>query len=545
MKTAWEYLRYSSLNQDDFTIENQHSYNMKWAESNQVIITRSFTDEAKSASVYAKEERPDFERLILAVERGDQVDFILFFVVDRYARNDWDFARLKHAIDQRGGKVQIVYTGQFIPEGAEGMLLEGVLQKYAIFQSQHLSKIVRGGMRTNQSKCLHTGGTPALGFSVVESDPDKPGKHKKFTVNPEEAPAVVCIFESMAVEWNCKRAAKIANERGFRKRNGNQFNANDVWYLVRNRKYWGVYEAGKYTSEGVNLTLEGILPVFIPQKYLDAVDQQLKVKDVVTVAKTREGGQIWILTGKIVCGECGRAYSGNSWLGGRTGQVRSSYYQCGGYKPKQCDNKPIKKDLIESHVIDLIFSLYNPADQDQLIDAIMRQYQERIRGNGDDAGRLEKELADTSKKIQNLLSSIEAGIPAETVAGRVKELNAAKKVVEAQLERAKTTAPTLTREMVREYLEVNKATLKDRMDPAECKKLVQNYIDKITLYKNKVHIAWKFDKAKTPRHGAPGVKDLVEQVGFLMVDLRVLHEYPRPQVNGKGKKKKPVWVKNH
>ena len=66
-------------------------------------------------------------------------------------------------------------------------------------------------------------------------------------------------------------------------------------------------------------------------------------------------GQLYFLTGYCVCGECGGPFSGGYRSVNRNGSVSYGYY-CQKKKRKEtkCNNKAIRKELLETFIFDII-----------------------------------------------------------------------------------------------------------------------------------------------------------------------------------------------
>lgn len=71
-------------------------------------------------------------------------DIVIVWKLDRFARNRYDSARYKATLKKNG--VKVVSATEIISEGAEGIILESVLEGYAEYYSADLSeKVIRSG----------------------------------------------------------------------------------------------------------------------------------------------------------------------------------------------------------------------------------------------------------------------------------------------------------------------------------------------------------------------------------------------------------------
>ena len=126
------YARYSSENQSENSIEGQLRECKAFAEKKGITIVSSFIDRALSAKTA---ERPDFQRMIRDSSKGI-FDVIIVWKLDRFARNRYDSAHYKSIL--RKNNVKVISATEAISEGAEGILLESLLEGLAEYYSVEL-----------------------------------------------------------------------------------------------------------------------------------------------------------------------------------------------------------------------------------------------------------------------------------------------------------------------------------------------------------------------------------------------------------------------
>lgn len=130
------YARYSSDNQREESIEGQLRECIVFAEKNGITVLRHCIDQAFSANT---DNRPEFQNMIK--DSGKRLfDMILVWKLDRFARNRYDSARYKATLKRNG--VKVVSATEVISDGAEGIILESVLEGYAEYYSADLSEKV-------------------------------------------------------------------------------------------------------------------------------------------------------------------------------------------------------------------------------------------------------------------------------------------------------------------------------------------------------------------------------------------------------------------
>ena len=136
------YARYFSDNQREESIEGQIRENTAFAEKNGIVIVGHYIDRAVSAKT---DNRPEFQRMIRdSAEKT--FDVVIVWKLDRFSRNRYDSAKYKAALKKNN--VRVVSATEAISEGAEGIILESVLEGMAEYYSADLAeKVTRGGDR--------------------------------------------------------------------------------------------------------------------------------------------------------------------------------------------------------------------------------------------------------------------------------------------------------------------------------------------------------------------------------------------------------------
>ena len=149
--TAVIYARYSSDNQKEESIDGQLRECKSYAERNGIKIINSYIDRALSAKT---DNRPQFQKMIHDSSRK-LFDIILVWKLDRFARNRYDSAHYKNMLRKNG--VKVVSITETISQGAEGILLESLLEGMAEYYSVELAEKVTRGMMENALKCKFNG----------------------------------------------------------------------------------------------------------------------------------------------------------------------------------------------------------------------------------------------------------------------------------------------------------------------------------------------------------------------------------------------------
>jgi len=216
------YARYSSDNQREESIEGQLRECRAFAEKKDIQIVGTYIDRAFSAKT---DNRPDFQRMVKE-SAGRAFDVVIVWKLDRFARNRYDSAHYKSLLRKNG--VKVLSATETISEGAEGILLESLLEGMAEYYSVELAEKTLRGMTENALACKSNGGLLPLGY--------EPDENLCYKIDPVMAPVVVEAFTLYAEGTNMKEIARILNARGFRTKRGTPISVNTLTSMLHNRK---------------------------------------------------------------------------------------------------------------------------------------------------------------------------------------------------------------------------------------------------------------------------------------------------------------------
>ncbi|MDR0936622.1 MAG: recombinase family protein [Oscillospiraceae bacterium] len=182
-KKAVVYARYSSHGQTEQSIEGQLRVNYEFAEREGYLIVAEYIDRAISGK---SDDRPEFQRMI-ADSANKKFEAVLVWKLDRFARNRYDSAMYKAKLKKNG--VRVVSCTERISDTPEGVILESVLEGFAEYYSATLSQNVRRGFKESTLKGYYVGGTPPIGYKIVD---------RRLVENPDTSWIVKRLFEKYA-----------------------------------------------------------------------------------------------------------------------------------------------------------------------------------------------------------------------------------------------------------------------------------------------------------------------------------------------------------
>lgn len=372
-------------------------------------------------------------------------------------------------------------------------------------EARNLAEETLKGLRENAYQAKFTGGVPLLGYDV---DPVT----KRYVINEKEAEAVRLIFNLFTKGYSYRHIQSELDRLGYRTKRGNRFGANAIYEILRNEKYVGVFvynmiaaadESGKRNSHRRKDPSEIIrVPGGCPA-IIDEVTWR-KVREVMEARRNSpwthpKAKEPYLLTGKVWCGECGAAMVGaSSYARGK----RYTYYACNRkMRTKDCPSKKIRQEELESYVLSQLEKKLFSTDRIPALIDTLKDYQKGLnRRLAEEEKRARDELRKVGSEINNLVDLLAAQGRAvfESVKDRLASLEEQKARLETRLAELEFEAPLgqIEERHIRDFVHMNAVVLQTK-DPVQLQDLIHTYVDKITVYRDRVEVELVINVAHT------------------------------------------------
>lgn len=418
------YMRYSSSNQTEQSIEGQNHINTDFCNREGYNIVGRYIDRATSA-FKDTDKRSEFQKMIKDSEKG-LFQGVVVYKLDRFARNRYDSATYKARLKKNG--VRVISATENISDNPEGVILEAVLEGMAEFYSKELSQKVTRGMNESAIKRQSVGGITPLGYKIVG---------KKLVIDPATAPIVKEAFQLYAEGTPIIEICNQFNNKGYRTTKGAEFNKNSFRAMFKNERYLGVY---KYRD----IRDENGIPAIIDKETFEKVQRRLSLN-----SKAPAMGKAtvdYLLTQKLFCGHCGANMVGECGRG--KGGKTYHYYTCANRKKhNSCDKKPIAKDVIERAVVQDTMQLLTPEIIEEIASIAVKTAEEEAMHNTI-LPALKAQKEEIEQGIHNLVKMVEKGMVSDAISSRLVELENEKRAVETRLIKASEDVVVLDKEQV-------------------------------------------------------------------------------------------------
>ena len=473
---AVAYMRYSSYNQNEKSIDSQRNAIRAYCRQNSIELVGEYVDQAFTAT---NDNRPDFQRLMYDVERRPNWNTLIVFDSSRFARNINDAITYGNILADYD--IELISVTQNFDNSDEGFISRYFCHLMDDVQSRKNRTATHAGLTRKALESGHCGGIPPLGYDVNEEG--------QLVINAEEAETVRKIFDMFEMNYSYTKMAERLNSEGRLTKARNPFTKNSFHELLHQEKYTGTYRWNKVRQKDSKgrcnthahkpidkqVRVEGGCPQIISKERFQRVQETLAER-----ARGKAGSKSnrhYMLSGMKVlrCAECGSCLVGAAKSShGKTYTV----YLCPKHKAKECSTKEIRTGDLDRMVANLIAKdLYQRED----IPAISRQLK-----HNDSYKKLTEKKRGVERAINNVMRAIQLD-PEEELVTRLKALSAEKASLERAIEASKVDKVGITPENIKAVC----AKLRDYLihsDDPDAKAYLQSAIKDISVSNDAVDI---------------------------------------------------------
>ena len=330
--------RVSSREQEreGFSLEVQEDALRRYAEQHDGRISKLYRI-AETAS--KRDERKTFKVLIaFAKQHATQLDGILFFKVDRAARNLFDYVELERLeVDH---SVPVIYVSQPTENTPAGRMMRRTLANMAAFYTEQQSLDVRDGHARRIQSGFFVGKAP-YGYRNVRKD-----GRGLIEVDPISAPKVRRIFELYAYESHTLDSLLEQLEReGVAYTDASpRFVRSKLYNILTSRAYIGDVQYQQQWHPGAHEPL-------VSRSTFDCVQQLLG-------SQTYRSHELTYAGELITCGHCGRPVSGERKTKlTKKGPKDYTYYRCARYTAAGHPRVRIREEELDKQILALFHRL--------------------------------------------------------------------------------------------------------------------------------------------------------------------------------------------
>jgi site-specific DNA recombinase len=394
------YLRDSGHEDQELSTEQQEAAIRAWCLEQGLHLTRVYRDDAAPGSSVVG--RAAFLEMIEYFHAPRRPELgVVIWKLNRFARDIDDAQFYKSDLRRRGYSVHSL--NDTVPEGLDGRFFEAAIDWMNARYLQDLQADIIRGLHHN----LHThgaiGGTPPCGFMrqevVIGNRRDgRPHQVARWVPDPD-------MIERVQLAWSLRANGASYSE---------VHRATHLYKSGQGVSYRGMFANRLYIGElvfGGEIVPDYCTPIIDQetwQRVQDMQDGRHKMDDGLNLNHPRRLGSEYLLSGLLVCANCGKPVNGaSSRLSKRGTDYHYRYYACNG---TDCKSARIPKEALEQAVIERLVKRILLPDN---LARLMIGHEERIEDlNVTDRAlykTLSADLEDVRRQINNISDLLAEG----------------------------------------------------------------------------------------------------------------------------------------
>jgi site-specific DNA recombinase len=387
MQRAVIYCRVSTPEQvENLSLPTQEKRCREYCERLGIEVERVFIEEGESAKT---DNRQELQNLLAFCRKNrDQIDYLVVYAVNRFARsNHYHFALRAH-LSQLG--ITLRSVTEPMDDSSAGKLMEGVLAAFAQFDNDVRSERTVQGMRAALAKGRWTH-RPPFGYKKPPPASGMPS----LIEDPDRAPFVRETFDLIAIgDHSIREVLDIVTDRGLRTHRGKPVTAQSFGSMLRNELYAGIINLPVW-----DIRVVGDFRPLVSAETFEAVQRVLDGKRAAHNPRVRNHPD-FPLRRFVQCAECGAPLTA-SWSKGRT--KRYGYYRC---PNADCRAVNARKEALERVFVEQLDHLQPRAEYFDLFTEIVTDiWNRRNRERHQLRSKLEANLAEVEAKGNQLVDA--------------------------------------------------------------------------------------------------------------------------------------------
>ncbi|MBQ9348883.1 MAG: recombinase family protein [Oscillibacter sp.] len=323
MKLAASYVRVSTEEQamHGHSIEAQRDAIRKYAKDNGYLIVKEYSDEGVSGKKpYNK--RPALSQFMEDIQSGEKVDVLLFCKLDRFYRSVKLYYQAVEIMDRCGVAWKAILE-DYETETANGRMVVNIMLSVAENEADRTSERIKFVFANKIAKGEAITGRVPFGYKIVDH---------RYQPDPEKANVVRALFQQYE-----KRNSTFDVVQYVHDTYGENIPVQTALWILRNRIYLGYFRGNPKFCEPL-----------VTEEQFNRVQELMKSRSI----RHNQSGQVYIFSGLLVCGNCGKKMAGNRCLS--RGKTLYVYYKCNAayFRAATCDRRRrVREDALEDWLL--------------------------------------------------------------------------------------------------------------------------------------------------------------------------------------------------
>lgn len=355
----------------------------------------------------------------------ESFDIIVIKSQDRLMRNTKDWYLFLDRMQTNNKKLYLYIEHKFF--STEDSLITGIKAILAEEYSRELSKKIVNAHRNRQRK----GECAVITNCTFGYDKLVDGK---VVVNEAQREACVKLFQYV-VQYGCRTTSRLLAAEGILSKSGKEMSPATIRRIVINPLYKGIcvmnkrqfdFETKKVKKMPMSewIYVEGLAPPIVDeelwQRANDALVKRAHSKNVNGCYPKGSNSGKYVLSGKLVCGSCGKTYY-RTFRRGRSNKNKSvhewkcsRYLQCGRKLEDGCENVHLEEELLFEVLesVNILYFQYQQFDKAGTIQKAIGVLEKVLGQDNNETKRryLEHKINEFRNKKQILLEKLLDGV---------------------------------------------------------------------------------------------------------------------------------------
>ena len=353
------YARFSSKMQTEESILAQERACREYAKQHNHSVIRIYADEAVSGREEKTELRLQYQQMLRDAKKHT-FDLILIHKYDRVARSLLEQVTLEKRLEAEG--IRLIAVAQDFGNTNEALIARSITWAMAEYYSKNLASEVRKGFKEKALQGKVNGGTPPFGYDV---DKDS----HKYTINELEAYYVRKMFACVLNREGWNELIREMDAKGIRGKRGAVIRYPQIYEIVQNEKYTGVYLYSEYQEKNRYLRrskpnairVEDAFPAIVDKTTFQEMQKIMKEKQ--HIGTSPKG---YLCSGLLYCSCGAKMYGFTNEIKVKTYQ----YYKC----MNKCGAPLIRMEEADRVAVEYLKDLLSDERQEEIA-FILRNYQ--------------------------------------------------------------------------------------------------------------------------------------------------------------------------
>lgn len=305
-------------------------------------------------------DRPAYQKMMSRIRRGE-FTHLLVWKIDRISRNVLDFAALYQEL-KKLGVVFVSKNEQFDTGTAIGEAMLKIILVFAELERNMTAERVSAVMLSRANSGQWNGGRVPYGYNYDATT-------KEFSINPSEEKVILLMYGLYERKKSLLKVSNELNQKGFRTRANNTWNAVSVRKILVSPFYIGHYQYNVHDEKDWSKKPEDEW-ITIPDHHPAIIEPSRYYAVVETLKQNRRGlfkhndtynrTHIHLFAGLIICGNCGGNFISMKARILKNG-LRPSRYTCSTRRKNTsiCTNQSIDDTALAPFVFQYMSNILN------------------------------------------------------------------------------------------------------------------------------------------------------------------------------------------